>query len=87
MLLSPINWIAEIWPFFKKYLVEVFTAGTAGALCYGDAFFDCKPIDDLLFHMHMNFKFFGITSIPSFACYDVLKNADIAKDLQRFEAI
>lgn len=48
-------------------------------------FFEGKSIDDLLFPMHMNFKFFDMSPLPSFACYDVMKNADIENDLQRFE--
>lgn len=45
-----------------------------------------KGIDDLSFPMHMNFRFFGMEPFETFACYDVLKNPDIEKDFQRFEA-
>ena len=33
----------------------------------------------------MNFKFFGMQGLPTFACYDVMKNADIDSDFARFE--
>lgn len=49
-------------------------------------FFAGKSVDDLFFPMHMNFKFFDMTALPTFVCYDVMKNADIENDLARFEA-
>lgn len=49
-------------------------------------FFDGKTIDDLMFPMHMNFKFFGMQPMETFACFDVMKNADVESDFKRFEA-
>ncbi len=51
-----------------------------------EEFFDGKSVDDLLFPMHMNFKFFGMKPMETFACFDVMKNADVESDLKRFEA-
>lgn len=48
-------------------------------------FFEGKSVDDLVFPMHMNFKFFGMQALPTFVCYDVMKNADIDSDFARFE--
>lgn len=48
--------------------------------------FQGRGVDDLMFHMHANFRFFGMTALPTFACYDVMKNADIESDFKRFEA-
>lgn len=48
--------------------------------------FQGKNVDDLMFHMHANFRFFGMEALPTFACYDVMKNADIEKDFQRFSS-
>ncbi|MEW8659086.1 MAG: NAD(P)H-dependent oxidoreductase [Candidatus Thiodiazotropha endolucinida] len=45
-----------------------------------------RSVDDLLFPMHMNFRFFGMEPIETFACHDVIKNPDIDNDLVRFEA-
>ena len=42
--------------------------------------------DDLMFPMHMNFRFFGMEPLETFACHDVMKNPDIENDLIRFEA-
>ncbi len=46
--------------------------------------FSGKSVDDLFFPMHMNFQFFGMEPLPTFACFDVMKNADVPKDLERF---
>lgn len=48
--------------------------------------FQGRSVDDLMFHMHANFRFFGMQALPTFAAYDVMKNADIDNDLTRFEA-
>lgn len=48
--------------------------------------FQGKSVDDLFFPMHMNFRFFGMSPMETFACYDVMKNADVENDLSRFEA-
>lgn len=36
--------------------------------------------------MHLNFKFFGMRPLETFACFDVLKNPNIETDFERFEA-
>ena len=45
-----------------------------------------KSVDDLLFPQHMNFRFFGMRPLPTFACHDVMKNPEVEEDLKRFEA-
>lgn len=35
--------------------------------------------------MHMNFRFFNLEPLSTFACYDVMKNAQVENDLVRFE--
>lgn len=50
------------------------------------SFFEGRSIDDLFWSMHLNFRFFGIESLPSFACYDVMKNPSIEDDFLRFDA-
>ena len=34
----------------------------------------------------MNFKFFGMQPMATFASFDVMKNADVENDFKRFEA-
>ena len=49
-------------------------------------FFAGKTVDDLFLPMHLNFKFFGMEPLPTFACFDVMKNPDIENDFIQFEA-
>ena len=49
-------------------------------------FFEGKGLDDLFWPMHLNFKFFGMQPMATFACFDVMKNPDIENDFIRFEA-
>jgi len=44
-----------------------------------------KSLDDLFWPMHLNFKFFGMQPMETFACFDVMKNPDIENDFIRFE--
>ena len=44
-----------------------------------------KSVDDLYFAQHMNFKFFGMKPIPTFACFDVMKNPNIESDFKRLQ--
>lgn len=45
--------------------------------------FQGKSVDDIWFPMHMNFRFFGLEALPTFACYDVMKNPVIEADFER----
>ena len=49
-------------------------------------FFAGRGVDDLFLPMHLNFKFFGMTPLKTFACYDVLKNPDVENDFINFES-
>lgn len=51
-----------------------------------EPFFEGMSLDDLLRPLHLNAKFFGMSPLPSFAAFDVMKNPDIASDLARFDA-
>ncbi|MEM6490334.1 MAG: NAD(P)H-dependent oxidoreductase [Pseudomonadota bacterium] len=50
------------------------------------AFFAGRSLDDLLLPQHLNAKFFGMTPLPTFAAYDVMKNPDVDGDFARFDA-
>ena len=43
-----------------------------------------KGMDDLFFPMHMNFRFFGMEPLQTFACLDVLKNPQVESDFTRY---
>ncbi len=69
----------------KKYMLSLtFNAPEEAFNDANEYLFQGKSVDDLWFPMHMNFRFFGMESLPTFACYDVMKNADVENDFQRF---
>ena len=71
----------------KKYMLSLtFNAPKASFDDAGQFLFQGKGVDDLLFPMHMNFRFFGMEPLPTFACFDVMKNADVENDFKRFAA-
>lgn len=49
-------------------------------------FFEGKSPDDLLWPMHLNFRFFDMDPLPTFSAHDVMKNPDVESDFARFRA-
>jgi modulator of drug activity B len=49
-------------------------------------FFEGRSVDDLLWPMHLNMRFFGATPRPTFSAHDVMKNPEIEADFERFRA-
>lgn len=71
----------------KKYMLSLtFNAPREAFDDSNEYLFQGKSVDDLFFPMHMNFRFFGMEPLKTFACYDVMKNADIENDFIRFAA-
>ena len=71
----------------KKYMISVTFNAPADAFDDpGQTFFAGNGLDDLFWPTHLNFKFFGMVPLNSFACFDVLKNPDVEKDFKRFQA-
>lgn len=69
----------------KKYLLSVTLNAPEEAFNHPKEFlFQGKSLDDLLFPLHMNFRFFGMTPLASFACYDVMKNPQITQNFEDF---
>lgn len=46
-----------------------------------------RSLDDLLSPVHINFAFFALSKLPTFAAFDVKKSPSIATDFERFEAL
>ena len=70
----------------KQYLISLtFNAPKAAFNDESQYLFQGKSVDDLFFPMHMNFRFFGMEPMETFACYDVMKNPDVDNDFIRFE--
>lgn len=71
----------------KKYMLSITFNAPANAFDDpAQAFFGGGSVDDLFRPMHLNFRFFGMTPLDTFACYDVMKNPDVENDFVRFEA-
>ena len=51
----------------------------------GQRFFGGRGVDDLFWPAHLNFKFFDMTPLPTFACHDVMKNPQVENDFARFD--
>ncbi|GGE99008.1 NAD(P)H-dependent oxidoreductase [Stappia taiwanensis] len=51
-----------------------------------EPFFAGLSLDDLLRPAHLNAKFFGMSPLPTFGAFDVMKNPEIESDLARFDA-
>ncbi len=71
----------------KKYMLSITYNAPKGAFNDPEQdFFAGGSVDDLFWPMHLNFKFFGMTQLETYACYDVLKNPDVENDFVRFDA-
>ena len=71
----------------KKYMISLtFNAPAESFDDPNEYLFQGRSVDDLWFPMHMNFRFFAMEALPTFACYDVMKNPDVETDLERFKA-
>ena len=71
----------------KKYMLSLtFNAPEESFNNPSEYLFQGKSVDDLFMPMHMNFRFFAMEPLPTFACYDVMKNADVEADFERYKA-
>ncbi len=50
----------------------------------GQTFFAGRSLDDLLWPVHLNFRFFGMRALPTFAAHDVSKSPSVDTDFDRF---
>jgi len=70
-----------------KYMLSLtFNAPEESFNDHSEYLFQGKSVDDLFFPMHMNFRFFGMRPIETFACFDVMKNANVEQDFARYTA-
>lgn len=71
----------------RKYMLSLtFNAPRESFNDPTQTFFGDKSPDDLFWPMHLNFKFFGMEPLPTFSSHDVMKNPDVASDLERYRA-
>ncbi len=71
----------------KKYMLSLtFNAPKEAFDDTAQYLFQGKSVDDLFFPAHMNFRFFAMEPLPTFTCFDVMKNPEIENDFKRLEA-
>lgn len=70
----------------KKYALSLtFNAPLEAFDNPNEYLFQGKSVDDLFFPVHMNYRFFGMEALPTFAAFDVMKNPTIESDFQRYQ--
>ena len=70
----------------KKYMISV--SWNAPAESFGNKdqrLFEGRTVDDVFLGNTANYKFCGAEILPAFACFDVVKNADVKTDLERLK--
>ena len=70
----------------KKYMLSTTWNAPLEAFTDSDQFFEGKGVDGAFFPFHKSQEFIGLEQVPTFACYDVLKNPDIDNDFERFKS-
>ncbi|RYY02364.1 MAG: flavodoxin family protein [Gammaproteobacteria bacterium] len=68
----------------KKYMISL--TWNAPAESFGNKdqrLFEGKTVDEIFIGNTANYKFCGADILPSFSCFDVVKNADVEMDLTR----
>ena len=71
----------------KKYMLSLTFNAPEEAFNNPDEYlFRGKSVDDLFFPVHMNYRFFGMEALPTFAAFDVMKNPAIEADFERYKA-
>ena len=69
----------------KRYMLSLtFNAPAEAFNDESQYLFQGRGIDDLFFPMHMNFRFFGMEPLETFACMDVIKNPRVVDDFERY---
>ena len=68
----------------KRYMLSLTFNAPQEAFDDPTEFFSGHSVDDLMLPMHMNFKFFDMQPLPTFCCFDVMKNPEISEYINRF---
>jgi NADPH dehydrogenase (quinone) len=70
----------------KKYMLSTTWNAPLEAFTDPEQFFEGRGVDGAFFAFHKSQEFIGLEQVPTFACYDVLKNPDIDNDFSRFKS-
>ena len=69
----------------KKFMLSLTWNAPKNAFDDKDQFlFEGKSADDALLSVTTNYKFCGSEILPSFSCYDVVKNPNIKEDIKNY---
>ena len=69
----------------RKYMLSLtFNAPAAAFDDPAEYLFAGRSVDDLMWPQHMNFRFFGMEALPTFAAHDVVKTPQVEADFARF---
>ncbi len=70
----------------KKYMLSLTWNAPASAFSDKDQFLlEGRSVDDAFIANTSVYRFCGAEILPSFSCYDVLKNADVDNDIKRLK--
>jgi modulator of drug activity B len=70
----------------KSYMISITWNAPQEAFSDPAQFFEGKGIDAVLFPFHKANQFIGLSPLPTFMCNDVIKQPDIAGDVERLKA-
>jgi len=69
----------------KQYMLSTTWNAPLEAFVDPAQFFEGRGVDGAFMWLHKVYQFFGMEPLPTFSCFDVLKNADVDGDLRRFQ--
>ncbi|GAA0335783.1 NAD(P)H-dependent oxidoreductase [Morganella psychrotolerans] len=70
----------------KKYMLSVTWNAPQEAFEDDAQFFEGRGVDSVYFPFHKANQFTGMSPLPTFACFDVVKNPQIETDISRYLA-
>ncbi len=73
------------WMTGKKYMFSTTWNAPLESFEDPDQFFEGRGVDGVFMWLHKVYQFFGMEPLPTFSCFDVLKDAEIEDDLERLK--
>jgi NADPH dehydrogenase (quinone) len=61
----------------KRYMISATWNAPLEAFEEPDQFFEGRGVDGIFLWLHKTYQFFGMEPLPTFSCYDVLKDPDV----------
>ena len=70
----------------RRHMLSLTWNAPRGAFTREGDFFEGVGVDALYMHFHKAHEFMGTTQLPTFVCYDVIKNPQVEQDLADYTA-